>query len=270
MPPVSPPGPTQPRLLLVEDEPLLRLLARQSLETLPSLVLEADSCHAARNLLAAGAFDLIIMDYRLPDGTGLDLLRWLRDRQRMDPVLLLSAEADALLSAVRKELGILDVLEKPVEMEALRAVVARWHAQVAQVAQAAPEHLAGDRFRWSAAPEILTAAFVNAMAVTGPADAWPALGLEQTQSVDADALAALRDLAAGCRRHGGRLALVGAPPAVTAGLRGQGLDKDVELLPHRGALAALARRPASFSERSALIASTVTTTPPPATPEPAA
>lgn len=73
-----------PRILLVEDEPANRALVRAIVSrvrqtTLPGTVLtEAGSLAEARALLAAERFDIILLDVRLPDGSGIEIARELR------------------------------------------------------------------------------------------------------------------------------------------------------------------------------------------------
>ena len=89
------PGPT---LLVVEDEPanraLLRaVLARSRDERLGRTeLLEAGSIEDARTILAEAAVDLVLLDVRLPDGSGLDLASEIRDTRPPKPrVVILSA-----------------------------------------------------------------------------------------------------------------------------------------------------------------------------------
>ena len=67
-----------PEILVVDDSLTVRM---DLMETLGAASLDADSCASiaeARQLLAGGAFSLIILDVLLPDGDGVDLLREIR------------------------------------------------------------------------------------------------------------------------------------------------------------------------------------------------
>lgn len=74
-----------PRILLVEDEPANRALvraivARVGQTSLPGTALsEAGSLAEARALLEAETFDIVLLDVRLPDGSGIELARELRE-----------------------------------------------------------------------------------------------------------------------------------------------------------------------------------------------
>jgi CheY-like chemotaxis protein len=77
-------------IMIVEDDSAIRLLCKVTLERagrdrgLLARVVEAADLSSARRLLASDEPDLIVMDVRLPDGSGLDLARELRAGQRAD------------------------------------------------------------------------------------------------------------------------------------------------------------------------------------------
>jgi DNA-binding response OmpR family regulator len=109
------------RLLLVEDEPDLGKLLQQKLEhsgfaaDLATNLADADAC------LSTNQYDLIVLDRRLPDGTGLDLLRRLRAGTNYTPVILLTA-ADAIPDRVEGlAAGADDYIVKPFALEELVA-----------------------------------------------------------------------------------------------------------------------------------------------------
>lgn len=92
------PGTDLPRILVVEDQLTNRLLLRAvfARATDPTLkaatLLEAETVAAARAILERERVDLILLDVRLPDGSGLDLAGELRDRGDKRPrIIILSA-----------------------------------------------------------------------------------------------------------------------------------------------------------------------------------
>ncbi|RIH86256.1 Transcriptional regulatory protein QseB [Meiothermus luteus] len=85
------------RLLLVEDEPEVRHLLREALEEAGFALDEAAGVEEAQGLLLAFPYDLAILDLFLPDGDGLEVLRFARERGLSLPVLILTAR-DALES----------------------------------------------------------------------------------------------------------------------------------------------------------------------------
>lgn len=114
-----------PRLLLLEDDPVSAAFLRQALAALPAEVAHAGTLAAARRLADADQ-SLWLFDARLPDGHGGELLQELRGRGLSVPALALTAEdqPDAL-DRLRRS-GFVRVLAKPVSAGALQAAVREW------------------------------------------------------------------------------------------------------------------------------------------------
>jgi len=72
-----------------------------------------------------GNFDLIIADWRLGDGNGLDFVHQARSRGVIAPVVMLTGYADESLEAAREGLGVSEWLQKPVTSGELMACMAR-------------------------------------------------------------------------------------------------------------------------------------------------
>lgn len=95
------------RVLVVDDEPSVRLLARLSLEDAGYEVEEAGSGPAALTAVAsAGApFGAVVMDFRMPGMTGVEAAERLREAGVRTPVVLYTAWADPRLAAAAADLG---------------------------------------------------------------------------------------------------------------------------------------------------------------------
>ncbi len=109
------------RLLAIEDEPELGDLLVRNLAQLGMAVDLARTVSDAISLLEICAYDLILLDLRLPDGDGLALLRTLRAERNEVPVIVLSA-ADSVqdrINGLRE--GADDYLVKPFSIEELGA-----------------------------------------------------------------------------------------------------------------------------------------------------
>ncbi|MGN6527351.1 MAG: sigma-54-dependent transcriptional regulator [Burkholderiaceae bacterium] len=111
-------------VLVVDDEPdLLTLyeltLLREGLE-----VETAASVAQAREMLQARVFRAVISDMRLPDGSGLDLLRWLEESGRPEKVIVVTAYGSPENAVTALKAGAFDYLTKPVDLRQFRAVVA--------------------------------------------------------------------------------------------------------------------------------------------------
>ncbi len=114
------------RILLVEDnEDTLRFLATM-LHRRGHDVVTAGTLAEARAALASpgGSFDLLLSDIELPDGTGLELIRDLRDRGGLPGIAMsgFGAEEDQQLS---RSAGFLEHLIKPIDCARLEAAIQR-------------------------------------------------------------------------------------------------------------------------------------------------
>jgi CheY-like chemotaxis protein len=106
-------------VLLVDDEPLVRLATADALADEGFAVAEAASGEDALALLEADpAFDCVVTDYLMPGLNGVDLARRLRERHPRLPVMLLSGYAE--LDAFGSELP---YLAKPCLTEALARMI---------------------------------------------------------------------------------------------------------------------------------------------------
>ena len=79
------------RVLIVEDENLIRWSLRQKFEARGFTVTDVDRAQAAREALNGNVFDLAMLDYKLPDATGLELLREIRETDTDVVVIMLTA-----------------------------------------------------------------------------------------------------------------------------------------------------------------------------------
>ncbi len=114
-----------PRILVVDDDHYTRTLFKRLLETSAELSFAADG-DEARRLFAAGDFNLVLMDQRLPKDNGIDLTREFRALRPKLVVILMTGYADVrdAVAAVRE--GLFDYLTKPFDdLEALEAVIGK-------------------------------------------------------------------------------------------------------------------------------------------------
>ena len=109
-----------PKVLLVEDEAVFASAVKKRLDRRGFAVRIAADLGTARVQYAAENPDILLLDMRLPDGSGLDFLAELTsDRGLKTPVLVMSAygELEDAVSAMR--LGAADYLKKPVDLDEL-------------------------------------------------------------------------------------------------------------------------------------------------------
>ena len=111
-------------ILVVDDEPDLRTLYELTLLREGYRVETASSVQEARDQLKAHRFDAVITDMRLPDGFGMELLQDLRDQQRRERCVVMTAYGSAENAVEALRAGAFDYLTKPVDLKQFRSVVA--------------------------------------------------------------------------------------------------------------------------------------------------
>ena len=112
------------KVLMIEDDELFR----RSTATLLGDVFQvttAESIAAGQQSLEAIAPDVVLLDMMLPDGTGMDFLRWLGERSEHPPVIVLTAvdKIPAVVEAMRE--GAFDYLTKPPRYEEVQLAIER-------------------------------------------------------------------------------------------------------------------------------------------------
>lgn len=112
------------RLLIADDDDGLRESLRVLLEAQGYWVAAAGSGAEAIAVARAQLIDLAILDYRMGDTTGLDLIRQLRTLQPGTPSILMSAELEKTLLAQARIAGFAECLSKPLSIEVFRMTVA--------------------------------------------------------------------------------------------------------------------------------------------------
>jgi len=130
----------RPRLLVVEDEPALREMLCLTLEGQGFAVRACADATQARQALAEEAPDLLLLDWMLPDMSGLDLLRQLRRQEatRELPVILLTARGEEESRVRGFAAGADDYVGKPFSPRELAA-------RIRAVLRRAAPHVAGER-----------------------------------------------------------------------------------------------------------------------------
>jgi len=111
------------RALIVEDEALIRWSLRQKFEERGYRVTEAETGQAAIAVLAEGAFDLVLLDYRLPDTTGLEVLRAVRQVDQDAVVIMMTAYSTIETAVEAIKLGAFHYIVKPFQIDELLLTV---------------------------------------------------------------------------------------------------------------------------------------------------
>lgn len=119
------------RMLLLEDETTLAQAVRDHLTAEGHAVDWATHVSAANELLQSATYELALLDLRLPDGHGLELLREMRRRNDATPVIILTAQDRVSDRIEGLNCGADDYLVKPFDLAELSArisVVVRRYA----------------------------------------------------------------------------------------------------------------------------------------------
>ena len=111
------------KVLIVEDDDLLRRSLYDMLAVKDCEVLAADSLVDARTLLKKETFDVMISDMRLPDGDGLSLLEEQQEAAPGMEVVMMTAYANVDTAVKALKFGAFDYLSKPVEEDLLCKVL---------------------------------------------------------------------------------------------------------------------------------------------------
>ncbi len=111
------------RLLVVDDEPDLRTLYELTLLREGYEIDSAGSVADALAHLQAATYSVVITDMRLPDGSGLAVLRWLEQAGRPEKAIVITAFGSAENAVEALKAGAFDYLTKPVDLRQFRLVV---------------------------------------------------------------------------------------------------------------------------------------------------
>jgi DNA-binding response OmpR family regulator len=111
------------RILLVDDEQRLRAAIARSLSARGHAVSEAGDARSALALAASQPVDLLVLDINLPDATGWDVLRALKERETTVRTVVFSAAPPSRNRIA--EFAPFGVLHKPFPIGALLSLVAR-------------------------------------------------------------------------------------------------------------------------------------------------
>jgi two-component system, OmpR family, response regulator len=131
--------PVQPTCLVVEDDPTIRHLVMNYLREHDIRVISASGRNELADLFARDEPNLVILDLRLGQEDGLDLLREIRSQSDVPVIITTGHRCDEIDRVVGLELGADDYLTKPFGLRELlariRAVLRRWEAAQSAVAR---------------------------------------------------------------------------------------------------------------------------------------
>lgn len=111
------------QILVIDDEPDIRELLELTLGRMNLETRSAANMDEARHLLQSFPFDLCLTDMRLPDGNGIDLVRYIQEKYPHLPVAVITAHGSMETAIAALKAGAFDFVSKPLDLNDLRNIV---------------------------------------------------------------------------------------------------------------------------------------------------
>ncbi|MDR1555901.1 MAG: sigma-54 dependent transcriptional regulator [Tannerellaceae bacterium] len=108
-----------PFILILEDDITFSLMLSTWLRKKNINVSSVATVAEARQKVGTECYDLILSDLRLPDGDGIDFLRWLREQNQTIPFIMMTSYAEIQTAVQSIKLGASDYIAKPINQEDL-------------------------------------------------------------------------------------------------------------------------------------------------------
>lgn len=114
---------TQPKILIVDDEPDIRELLEITLGRLKVDTLSVATLEQAHKALLKETFALCLTDMRLPDGDGLDFISFTQEYYPHMPIVMITAHGSMDTAIIALKAGAYDYLTKPIDLNRLRDII---------------------------------------------------------------------------------------------------------------------------------------------------
>ncbi|MDR1202255.1 MAG: sigma-54 dependent transcriptional regulator [Tannerellaceae bacterium] len=106
-------------ILIIEDDITFSLMLSTWLKKKNFVVKAVSSVSDAKQEIEVGSYDLLLSDFRLPDGDGIDLLKWLKGTERSVPLIMMTGYADIQTAVQSMKQGASDYIAKPINQNDL-------------------------------------------------------------------------------------------------------------------------------------------------------
>jgi len=113
------------KVLIVDDEPGMRRILTVNLRRDSHVVVEASGATEAISLIGREDFDVVLTDHKMPDGSGLDVLRAVQEDDPTTSVIFLTAVGTLELAVESMRQGAFDFITKPFIPDVVRAAIRR-------------------------------------------------------------------------------------------------------------------------------------------------
>ena len=117
------------KILLIDDEQDFLNIMAERMEARDMNVSTASSAKEGLEKAAAGTFDAVILDLRMPEMDGMEALKILKEKNPDLEVILLTGHATLKDGVEAMKLGALDLLEKPADINTLTERIQSAHAK---------------------------------------------------------------------------------------------------------------------------------------------
>ncbi len=241
-------------ILVVEDDPLLGATLRRQVERLSPdgcVVHSAEDCSEAETAWASLKPRLVLMDYRLPDGFGTDVVAAMRKRGYREPVIFMTAESEQLTEERCRELMIERVIQKPVTAAQLQDALIPAAPRTPVVPLSTVERRIG-RFRRIRIQGRFSETRLARLLRAARGERWVVLDAGKVEDASETVMRGICAWAGWLSAQGGRLCLLARTPAARQHF-GEGVGRYVDVLNDPDALDAAARRLTGAAERTQLL-----------------
>jgi len=111
------------KILIIEDDLTFSQLLTSFLSKYGHAPESANEVRKSLKRIEQETFDLFLVDYRLPDGTGLDVLSYLREKSLTQPLIIMTSFNDVRTAVKSIQLGAFDYITKPVNPDELLMII---------------------------------------------------------------------------------------------------------------------------------------------------
>lgn len=113
----------QASILIIDDEPDIRQLLSLTIERMGYIAHAVENIASAKLALEKKWFQLCLSDLKLPDGSGLDIVKFIQAEYSQTPVVVITAFGSMDIAVDAMKYGAFDFINKPVDLNKLRALI---------------------------------------------------------------------------------------------------------------------------------------------------
>jgi len=111
-------------ILIIDDEPDIRGLLSMTLERMGHNTVCTANINDSKIELSEKKFDLCLTDLKLPDGSGIDIVKLIQEKYTNTPVIVITAHGSMDIAIDAMKYGAFDFINKPVDLGHLRSLIA--------------------------------------------------------------------------------------------------------------------------------------------------